>query len=182
MNRLQTLYRDKIRAKLKKDLQLENEMQVPQVTKIVINMGIGDTIKDKQAQAKVFSYMEQICGQKPQAKPAKKSIAEFSIRQGDTVGVCATLRGQRKYEFLDKLISVVLPRVRDFQGVNKNSFDARGNYTLGVKEQIIFPEVNYDKIDKIRSLQVTICTTATSPKEAQMLLKEMGMPFAKENQ
>lgn len=180
MNRLQQRYQDEIKLKLKKEFNIVNEMEIPKLKKIVVNMGIGDISKDKQSKAKVEDYLTQICGQKVQARPAKKSIAEFSIREGDTIGYRATLRGSRAYDFIDKLCSVILPRVRDFQGISSKSFDESGNYNFGLREQIIFPEIVYDKIDKIRGLQITINTSAKTKQEAYRLLQEMGMPFEKE--
>jgi large subunit ribosomal protein L5 len=180
MNRLKKLYQDKVVLGLKKELKLKNNMSVPRLNKIIINMGIGDTVKDKKNQKKIVDYIAKIAGQKPQLRPALKSIAEFGLRKGDPVGVRAILRGQRMYEFYDKLVSIVLPRVRDFQGVKKSSFDNQGNYNLGLTEQIIFPEVDYDTIDRVRGLQVTINTTAKDKNQAYLLLKYLGMPFEKE--
>ena len=180
MNRLQQKYQDEIRAKLKQEFNIANEMDIPKLEKITINMGVGDISKDKVSKAKVHDYLTALSGQKVQGRPAKKSIAEFSIREGDTIGFRSTIRGKRAYEFFDKLVSVVLPRVRDFQGVSASSFDSSGNYNFGIKEQTIFPEVDYDKIDKIRGLQITINTTAKNKDQAYRLLQEMGMPFEKE--
>lgn len=180
MNRLQEKYQNETKAKLKKELGLTNDMMVPSIEKIVINMGIGDAFKDKVAKEKIQNYLAKLSGQKPQPRPSKRSIAEFSTREGDVIGFRITLRGERAFTFLDKLISIVLPRVRDFQGVKKTAFDDQGNYNLGIKEQIIFPEVDYDTIDRIRSLQVTINTTTNNSKHAFRLLEEFGMPFAKE--
>lgn len=179
MNRLQDIYQKQILPELKKELGIKNNLAVPKIEKIIINMGMGDAAKDKQALDKIMRYIGQIAGQKPQFCRAKKSIAEFNIRQGDPVGVRVTLRGARVYEFYDKLCSVVLPRVRDFQGVKANAFDDQGNYNLGLAEQIIFPEVEYDTIDRIRGLQITIKTTATNKDDSFKLLKALGMPFEK---
>lgn len=181
MNRLQTTYQDKILPELKKELKLTNNLSVPRLEKIVVNMSVGDTSKDKTNRDKVLKYFTQIVGQKPQFSPAKKAIAEFGIRKGDPVGIRATLRGERMYHFFDKLISVVLPRVRDFQGIKLNAFDHQGNYNLGISEQIIFPEVKYDTIDRIRGLQVTIKIKNADQKSGYLLLKAFGMPFEKEN-
>ncbi len=180
MNRLKKFYQDKVLKDLKKDLGFANDFSVPRLTKIIVNMGIGDVAKDKQAREKIMKYMAKITGQKPQICKAKKSVAEFSIREGEPIGVKTTLRGDRAYAFLDKLISIVLPRVRDFQGVKRSSFDRNGNYNFGLVEQVIFPEINYDDLDKTRGLQITINTTASQPKEAFMLLQKLGMPFEKE--
>lgn len=179
MNRLQQLYQDKIQPTLQKELGLSNPMAVPKLTKVIINLGIGDAAKDKGVKDKILHYIGQMAGQKPQIRPAKKSIAEFGVRQGDAVGIRVTLRGARAYEFLDKLISIVLPRVRDFQGIKRNAFDQQGNYNLGLREQIIFPEVEYDTIDRIRGLQITVGTSAQNPGDAFKLLSYLGMPFEK---
>ncbi|NMB56951.1 50S ribosomal protein L5 [Candidatus Beckwithbacteria bacterium] len=179
MNRLKQYYQEKILAKLKQELNIKNDLAVPRLKRIIITMGIGDSCRDKGLRDKIVAYMSAIAGQKVQFCQTKRSIAEFGIRQGDSVGIKATLRGERAYEFLDKLCSIVLPRVRDFQGVKANAFDQNGNYNLALKEQIIFPEVDYDKIDRIRGLQITINTTAKNKEEAYLLLKELGMPFEK---
>ena len=179
MNRLQKLYQDKIKQQLQKELKITNPMAVPKLEKIVVNMGTGDLSKDKIGLKKVLAYISMITGQKPQIRSAKKSIAEFSIRDGDTIGVRVTLRGSRAYDFLDRLISIVLPRVRDFQGVSLKSFDGHGNYNLGIKEQIIFPEIDYDTIDRVRGLQITINTTAKDNAGGLALLKSFNMPFEK---
>jgi large subunit ribosomal protein L5 len=182
MNRLQDLYQKKVMPELKTALNIKNDLAVPKVDKIIINMGIGDTIKDKVAREKIIGYMGQIAGQKPQIRTTKKSIANFGTRSGDVVGVRVTIRGIRMYEFLDKLIGVVLPRVRDFQGISLNAFDQQGDYNLGLPEQIIFPEVEYDTIDRVRGLQITIKTTAHTREEALKLLMALGMPFEKEKE
>jgi large subunit ribosomal protein L5 len=182
MNRLYTLYQDTIIKELTKEFGYTNKMAVPKITKVIVNMGIGDVARDKTQRDKVQKYLTQMTGQVPMFCPAKRSIAEFSIRQGDPIGIRSTLRGDRMYDFLDKLIHVVLPRVRDFQGISRTGFDGHGNYNLGLKEQIIFPEVNYDTIDRVRGLQVTICTTAKTNKETFQLLSHFGMPFEKEEQ
>ena len=154
-------------------------MQVPKVDKIVINMGVGDAVQNTKALDAAVEDLTIIAGQKPVVTKAKKSIAGFRLREGMPIGTKVTLRGERMYEFLDKLISVSLPRVRDFRGVSKRAFDGRGNYTLGVKEQLIFPEIDYDKVSKIRGMDINIVTTANSDEEAHELLKQFGMPFQK---
>jgi large subunit ribosomal protein L5 len=180
MNRLQKQYQDNILPALKKELNLDNDLAAPRLEKIVINMGIGDISKDKTNRTKIINYFTQIAGQKPALCPAKKAIAEFGIRQGDAIGIRATLRGDRMYQFLDKLISIVLPRVRDFQGIKPSAFDNQGNYNLGLTEQIIFPEVKYDTIDRVRGLQITIKIKNANQQSAYSMLKQMGMPFEKE--
>ena len=182
MNRLQEKYQKEILPQLKKELEIANNMAVPKLAKIVINMGMGDASKDKQIQDKIMAYMTQIAGQRPQFRKAKKSIADFGVREGDAVGIKTTLRGERMYEFYDKLCSIVLPRLRDFQGVSLKAFDRQGNYNLGLSEQIVFPEVVYDTIDRVRGLQITITTTAKNRDEAYLLLRYLGMPFEKEEE
>lgn len=174
-------YRQKIVPRLAKKLGKKNLMAVPRLVKVVINIGIGDLVKDKGKREKAINTLAAITGQKPQIRPAKKSIAEFKVRQGDPVGLRVTLRGKRVYDFVEKLIKVVLPRVRDFQGVKVTSFDKEGNYTLALTEQIIFPEVDYDKIDRVRGMEITFVTNTKDKKEAKALFEEMGMPFEKEN-
>jgi len=180
MNRLQQLYQDKIAPQLKKELGVDNVMAVPKLKKIVINIGTGDASKDKAVLDKIIGYIGKIAGQKPQLRQSAKSIAEFGVRKNDPIGVKVTLRGIRMYEFYDKLVSIVLPRVRDFQGVKANAFDQQGNYNLGLFEQIIFSEIDYDTIDRVRGLQITINTTAKDRDSAYLLLKYLGMPFEKE--
>ena len=154
-------------------------MQVPKIDKIVVNMGVGDSISNSKLLDAAVEDLTQITGQKPLVTKAKKSIAVFKLREGMSIGAKVTLRGERMYEFYDKLISIALPRVRDFRGVNPNSFDGRGNYTIGVKEQLIFPEINYDKVLKIRGMDIVIVTTAQTDEEGRALLSYLGMPFAK---
>ena len=154
-------------------------MQVPKIDKIVVNMGVGDSISNSKLLDAAVEDLTQITGQKPLVTKAKKSIAVFKLREGMSIGAKVTLRGERMYEFYDKLISIALPRVRDFRGVNPNSFDGRGNYTIGVKEQLIFPEINYDKVLKIRGMDIVIVTTAKTDEEGRALLSYLGMPFAK---
>ncbi len=180
MNRLQEHYQKQVLPQLKKELNIDNDFAVPRLEKIVVNMGIGDVSKDKQARDKIFDYIGKLTGQKPQIRSAKKAIANFGIRIGDPVGVRVTLRGERAYAFLDRLNSIVLPRVRDFQGIKLSAFDEAGNYNLGLAEQIIFPEVEYDTIDRVRGLQITITTTAKNKEESYVLLKALGMPFEKQ--
>jgi len=172
-------YQKNIIPKLAKRLNKKNLMAIPHVTKVVVNIGIGDIAKDKERREKAISTLSAITGQTPQIRPAKKAVAEFKIRKGDPVGLKVTLRGKRAYDFLGKLFTIVLPRVRDFQGLKENSFDKTGNYTLALSEQIIFPEVDYDKIDRIRGMEITIITNTSDNKEAKILLEEMGMPFEK---
>ena len=154
-------------------------MQVPKIVKIVINMGVGDSISNSKLLDAAVEDLAQISGQKPLITKAKKSIAVFKLREGMPIGVKVTLRGERMYEFYDKLVSIALPRVRDFRGVNPNAFDGRGNYTIGIKEQLIFPEINYDKVLKIRGMDICIVTTANTDEEGRALLTKLGMPFAK---
>lgn len=179
MIRLQEKYQKKVLSQLQKDLGIKNKMAVPKILKIVVNVGIGDLAKDKQAREKAVQTLTSITGQHPALQQARIAVADFKTRKGDVVGLKVTLRGKRMYQFLDKLTSIVIPRVRDFGGLSKKSFDQKGNYTLGLKEQIIFPEVDYDKIDKIRGLEITIVTSAGNKKAALRLLELMGLPFEK---
>lgn len=180
MNRLEEKYQKEIVSVFRKEFNIKNHLAVPKIIKVVINVGIGQISADKPAQEKAINVLAAIAGQKPMIRKAKTAIAEFKIREGMIVGLSTALRGQRMYQFLDKLFTIVLPRVRDFQGLKKSAFDKQGNYTLGLKEQIIFPEVDYDKIDKIRGLEVTIVTSTTDKKQALRLLELLGMPFEKE--
>ena len=166
-------------AKLTEQFGYTTVMQVPKIDKIVVNMGVGDSIANSKLLDAAVEDLTQITGQKPLVTKAKKSIAVFKLREGMSIGAKVTLRGERMYEFYDKLISIALPRVRDFRGVNPNSFDGRGNYTIGVKEQLIFPEINYDKVLKIRGMDIVIVTTAKTDEEGRALLTYLGMPFAK---
>jgi large subunit ribosomal protein L5 len=179
MSRLLEKYQKKIAPALQKKLGKTNLLAVPQVTKVVVNVGIGDLVKDQTAREKASQTLAALTGQKPQVKSAKKAIADFKLRQGDPVGLKVTLRGKRAYHFLDRLFSLVLPRVRDFQGVPRGAFDGSGNYTLGLTEQVIFPEVNYDTIDRVRGLEITIVTDTEKDEEARALLEALGMPFEK---
>lgn len=177
MSRLKTYYQETIIPKLKEQFSYTNIHQVPKVTKIVINRGLGEASQNAKALESSLSELAIISGQKPVVTRAKKAIAGFKIRQGMPVGAMVTLRGEKMYAFLDRLISLALPRIRDFRGVSSKSFDGRGNYSLGIKEQLIFPEIEYDSIDQIRGFDISIITTANTDEEARALLKEMGMPF-----
>ncbi|WP_408008945.1 50S ribosomal protein L5 [Pseudalkalibacillus sp. A8] len=179
MNRLQERYKKEIVPSLQEKFNYTSVMQVPKIEKIVINMGIGDAVSNAKALDVAVEELTEIAGQKPVVTKAKKSIAGFKLREGMPIGAKVTLRGERMYEFLDKLISVSLPRVRDFRGISKKSFDGRGNYTLGVKEQLIFPEIDYDKVNKVRGMDIVIVTTADTDEEARELLHQVGMPFQK---
>ena len=178
--RLKQRYEDEIKPGLKDELELDSIMRVPKVTKITLNMGVGDAKTDAKALDSAIEELSTIAGQRAQVRRARKSIASFKLREGMAVGARVTLRGQRMYEFLDRLVSVALPRIRDFRGLSPDSFDGRGNYSLGIKEQIIFPEIDYDRIDKVRGLNVTITTTANTDEEARELLRALGMPFRAE--
>jgi large subunit ribosomal protein L5 len=179
MNRLREKYQNEIVPSLVEKFNYSSVMAVPKVEKIVVNMGVGDAVSNAKALDKAVEELTQITGQKPLITKAKKSIAGFKLREGMPIGAKVTLRGERMYEFLDKLVSVSLPRVRDFRGISKKAFDGRGNYTLGVKEQLIFPEVDYDKVDKVRGMDIVVVTTANTDEEARELLTLMGMPFQK---
>jgi large subunit ribosomal protein L5 len=179
MARLQQLYRDKIVPELQKSLGLENPMQVPKITRITVNMGVGEAVADKKAMEGAVSDLTALTGQKPLVTKSRKSIASFKLRQGVPVGAKVTLRGARMYEFLDRLINVAMPRIRDFRGVSARSFDGRGNYSFGVKEQIIFPEIAYDKIVVIRGMDIVITTTARDDREGRALLESFNFPFRK---
>jgi large subunit ribosomal protein L5 len=177
LTRMQQLYVDKVRAQMIEQFGYKNLMQVPKIDKIVLNMGVGEATQDKKKVDKAAEEMALIAGQKPVVTKAKKSVATFKLREGMPIGCKVTLRRERMYEFLDRLITVALPRVRDFRGLNPKSFDGRGNYAMGLKEQIIFPEINYDKIDSVRGMDVIITTTAKTDDEARALLKAFGFPF-----
>ena len=179
MARLKEKYNEEIAAALKEKFQYDNVMQIPKLVKIVVNMGLGEAIANPKALDAAVGDMTQITGQKPIITKAKKSVAAFKVREGMSIGCKVTLRGDKMYEFCDRLVSVALPRVRDFKGVSAKAFDGRGNYTLGLKEQLIFPEIEYDKIDKVRGMEVCFVTSAKTDEEAQELLRLMGMPFAK---
>lgn len=177
MARLQSYYQDKIVKELMKSNNYKSVMEVPRITKITLNMGVGETTVDKKILDHALSDMQKISGQKPVTTKARKSIATYKVREDYPIGCKVTLRKQRMYEFLDRLISIAIPRIRDFRGISGKSFDGRGNYNMGVKEQIIFPEIDYDKVDKIRGLNITLTTTAKSDKEAKDLLAAFKFPF-----
>ena len=177
--RLLLAYRDTIAQQMTKEFDYGNRMQVPRVDKIVVNIGIGEAKDNDKALDAAVGDVVTITGQKPQLIKAKKSVAAFKLRAGQTVGIKTTLRGRRMWYFLDKLLNVALPRIRDFRGVNPEGFDGRGNYSLGMREQVVFPEIDYDKIDKLRGLEVSIITTARNDEEARSLLTRLGMPFRK---
>jgi large subunit ribosomal protein L5 len=179
MNRLKEKYTKEITPALVSKFNYKSVMQVPKVEKIVINMGVGEAVQNAKTLDNAVEELATITGQKPVVTRAKKSIAGFRLREGMPIGAKVTLRGERMYEFLDKLVSVSLPRVRDFRGVSKKSFDGRGNYTLGVREQLIFPEIDYDKVSKVRGMDIVIVTTANTDEEARELLTQIGMPFQK---
>ncbi|MEM9049948.1 MAG: 50S ribosomal protein L5 [Pseudomonadota bacterium] len=175
--RLQASYADSIRAKLKEEFGYKNEMMIPKLDKIVLNMGIGEAVADSKKIRSAHDDLMAIAGQKPVITKAKKSIAGFKVREGMPLGVKVTLRRQKMYEFLDRLVTVAMPRVRDFRGVPGKSFDGRGNFALGLKEQIVFPEINFDKVDQVWGMDIVICTTAGSDAEAKALLRHFQMPF-----
>lgn len=177
MNRLKTHYNEVARPELMKEFDYSSIMQVPKIEKIVVNMGVGDAINDSKAMDAAVQDLALLTGQKPIVIRARKSVASFKLREGMPVGAKVTLHGNRMYDFLDKLISISLPRVRDFRGVSKNSFDGRGNYTLGIREQIIFPEIKIDDVRKVRGMDIVIVTTANTDEEARALLTSLGMPF-----
>jgi large subunit ribosomal protein L5 len=179
MARLQQVYRETIVPKLKAELGVANIMEVPKILKITVNMGVGEAVADRKLMDAAIADMTKITGQKPLVCKSKKAIASFKLREGLAIGCKVTLRGARMYEFLDRLISVAMPRIRDFRGVSGRAFDGRGNYTLGVKEQIIFPEIQYDQIDKLRGMDITISTTARDNKEGRALLEAFNFPFRK---
>jgi large subunit ribosomal protein L5 len=178
--RLKQRYLEEIRPALIERFGYSTPMQAPRITKVTVNMGVGDAKQDSRVLEAATDQLATITGQRPSLRRARKSIAQFKVREGMPVGVAVTLRGERSYEFLDRLMSVAIPRIRDFRGLNPRSFDGRGNYSLGVREQIIFPEVDYDEIDQIRGLDITITTTASSDEESFALLEALGMPFSRE--
>jgi large subunit ribosomal protein L5 len=177
--RLKQIYNEKIVPELKTKLELKNTMQVPRILKITVNMGVGEAVADKKVMDAATADMAKITGQKPAVTKAKKSVATFKVRDGQAIGCKVTLRGDRMYEFLDRLVSIAIPRIRDFRGINTRSFDGRGNYSLGVKEQIIFPEIQYDQIDQIRGMDITISTSARDDKHGRALLEAFNFPFRK---
>lgn len=178
MDRLQEKYEQEVKAKLTEKFGYKNVNQLPKIAKVIINMGVGEAVGNSKALESAVRDLTTIAGQKPVVTRAKKSISTWKLRQGMPIGCKVTLRGVRMYQFLDKFMNVALPRVRDFRGVNRNAFDGRGNYSLGLKEQLIFPEIEYDKIDKVRGMNIVIVTTANTDEEARELLKLMGMPFS----
>ena len=179
MNRLRQKYENEVKNQMVEKFGYKSVMQIPTIDKIVINMGIGDAVSNSKVLDEAVAELALITGQKPVITRAKKSIAGFRLREGMPIGCEVTLRGERMYDFLDKLVSVSLPRVRDFRGVSKKSFDGRGNYTLGVKEQLIFPEIDFDKVNKVRGMDIVVVTTANTDEEARELLTQLGMPFQK---
>ena len=177
MSRLRDRYTKDVAPALKKEFGYTNVMAIPKIEKVVVNMGLGEAINNGKVLDASVDQLAQITGQKPVVTKARKSIANFKLRQGQSIGAMVTLRGDRAYEFLDRLVNVALPRVRDFKGVSPKAFDGKGNYTLGIREQIIFPEINYDKVEKIKGLNVTVVTTARNDEEGRALLKHLGFPF-----
>jgi large subunit ribosomal protein L5 len=177
---LKERYQKEIAPALEAAIGADNVMQIPRITKIVVNIGVGEALDNAKALEAAVADLTQITGQKPIITKAKKSIANFKLREGRQIGVKVTLRGERMWSFLDRLMNVALPRVRDFRGISPNAFDGRGNYTLGLREQLVFPEIDYDKIDKIRGMEVSIITTANNDDESRQLLQMLGMPFRKE--
>jgi len=178
--RLKDKYKNEIAAKLKTDLGLANPMEVPRFTKIVVNMGIGDAVADKKQIEAAVEELSLIAGQKPRVNPARKSIAGFKVRQGMPVGVSVTLRGSRMWEFFDRLLAIAIPRIRDFRGLSPRSFDGSGNYSFGLTEQLVFPEIDYDKVSAVRGMDITICTSTSSDEHARALLEAFGFPFRKQ--
>jgi large subunit ribosomal protein L5 len=179
MARLQEKYQTELAGEIQKKLGMKNPMQVPRITKITLNMGVGEAVADKKIMEKARGDMEKISGQRPVTTLARKSVAGFKIRDGMPIGCKVTLRRDRMYEFLDRLVNVAIPRIRDFRGLNPKSFDRQGNYSMGVEEQIIFPEINYDEIDAIRGLDIIITTSASTPEEGKALLEAFNFPFKK---
>ncbi|MBN0988110.1 MULTISPECIES: 50S ribosomal protein L5 [Amphritea] len=179
MSRLKALYNESVKQQLKDDLSCPNVMAVPRLTKITLNMGVGEALGDKKQLDNAVAEMQAIAGQKPVVTLARKSIAGFKVREGWPIGCKVTLRGERMWEFLDRLVDISIPRIRDFRGLNPKSFDGRGNYSMGVKEQIIFPEIEYDKVDKLRGMDITITTTARTNDEGRALLAALNFPFKK---
>ena len=177
MARLKDKYKNEIASALAKEFGIENPMAIPKIEKVVVNMGMGEAIANAKVLDTAVDELRAVTGQKPVVTKAKKSIAAFKLRQGMNIGAMVTLRGERMYEFLDRLISVALPRVRDFRGISAKAFDGRGNYTLGVREQLIFPEIDFNKVDKTRGMNISIVTTAKTDEQARSLLKALGMPF-----
>jgi large subunit ribosomal protein L5 len=179
MARLKDYYRETVVPRLREDLKIENAMQVPRITKITVNMGVGEAVADRKVMDAAVTDLTKITGQKPLVTKSRKAIASFKLRAGLAVGAKVTLRGARMYEFLDRLINIAMPRIRDFRGVSPRSFDGQGNYSLGVKEQIIFPEIQYDQVDQIRGMDITITTTAVDNRQGRALLEAFNFPFRK---
>lgn len=179
MARLQEFYRDSVVAKLKEELGLDNVMEVPRIEKITLNMGVGEALGDRKVMDHAVADMTRIAGQKPVVCDARKSVAGFKVREGAAIGCKVTLRRERMYEFLDRLVNISIPRIRDFRGLNAKSFDRQGNYSMGVSEQIIFPEIDYDQIDTLRGMDITITTTAKNPEQGKALLSAFNFPFRK---
>jgi large subunit ribosomal protein L5 len=177
MSRLRERYEKEIRGALVKEFGFKNPMQAPRIEKVVVNMGLGEAINNGKIIDASVEQLSAIAGQRPVVTKSRKSIANFKLRQGQSIGAMVTLRGERAYEFLDRLITIALPRVRDFKGVSPKAFDGKGNYTLGIREQIIFPEINYDKVEKIKGMNITVVTTARNDEEGRALLRLLGMPF-----
>ena len=175
--RLKARYRDEVRARLQAELGLPNVMQVPGLTKVVVNMGIGDALRDGRMLEAALADLERITGQKPVVTKARKSIAGFKLREGSAIGAKVTLRGDRMWEFVDRLVTLAVPRIRDFRGLNPRAFDGHGNYTLGLTEQLIFPEIDYDKVAKVRGMDITVVTTADNDDDGRTLLRALGFPF-----
>jgi large subunit ribosomal protein L5 len=177
--RLRERYKQDVRDKLSQEFGYQNVHQVPRLSKIVVNIGLGEATQNPKLLDNAVEELAQITGQRPVIRRARKSVANFKLREGQSIGTMVTLRGERMWEFLDRLVNVALPQVRDFKGVSLKAFDGRGNYTLGIREQIIFPEINYDKVERVTGMNVTVCTTAQSDAEAKALLGHLGMPFPK---
>lgn len=180
MARLYEKYQNELAGQIQKKLGLKNRMQIPKITKITLNMGVGEAVADKKVMEKALGDMEKIAGQKPVATIARKSVAGFKIRDGMPIGCKVTLRRERMYEFLDRLVNIAIPRIRDFRGLSPKSFDRQGNYSMGVQEQIIFPEINYDEIDALRGMDIIITTSASTPEEGKALLEAFNFPFKKQ--
>lgn len=180
MARLYEKYQNELAGQIQKKLGLKNRMQIPKITKITLNMGVGEAVADKKVMEKALGDMEKIAGQKPVATIARKSVAGFKIRDGMPIGCKVTLRRERMYEFLDRLVNIAIPRIRDFRGLSPKSFDRQGNYSMGVQEQIIFPEINYDEIDTLRGMDIIITTSASTPEEGKALLEAFNFPFKKQ--
>lgn len=180
MARLYEKYQNELAGQIQKKLGLKNRMQIPKITKITLNMGVGEAVADKKVMEKALGDMEKIAGQKPVATIARKSVAGFKIRDGMPIGCKVTLRRERMYEFLDRLVNIAIPRIRDFRGLSPKSFDRQGNYSMGIQEQIIFPEINYDEIDALRGMDIIITTSASTPEEGKALLEAFNFPFKKQ--